>query len=187
MSKNGRNGEGLGRKLLALAILSALTVMSPVVTHAQKKSKADQKAETEAKIKAIDYSNIVWPNPPAIARIKFKAWYANDKEDAKSEGGKAERNQLGWTAWRGRSPTKKCLQCPFRWCSPTEWRWIRRAIYMSRTRKVGAIFIFTTDKETKDVELIKNSVHAHFVRESSDWRWTIMTGCLFPIPGFGMC
>ena len=49
MSKNGRNGEGLGRKLLALAILSALTVMSPVVTHAQKKSKADKKRRRKRK------------------------------------------------------------------------------------------------------------------------------------------
>ena len=27
----------------------------------------------------IDYSNIVWPNPPAIARIKYQAFYAAEK------------------------------------------------------------------------------------------------------------
>ncbi len=46
--------------------------------------------------------------------------------------------------------------------SPTAWRWIQREICMWRMQKVGAIFIFNT--ETREVEMIKNKEHAHFVR-----------------------
>jgi hypothetical protein len=54
------NSRWLGRGLQGLALLSALAVMSPLGMQAdQKKKKADAKAEAQAKIKAIDYSNIV--------------------------------------------------------------------------------------------------------------------------------
>ncbi len=72
-------------------------IVLPTVLDAQKKSKADQKAETEAKIKAIDYSNIVWPNPPAIARIKFSAWYTSDKAARDLQGDKQKKS-----AWMDR-------------------------------------------------------------------------------------
>ncbi|HEY2119149.1 MAG TPA: hypothetical protein VGH37_08200, partial [Candidatus Acidoferrum sp.] len=97
MSKIGRNDKGLGRKWMALMILLALTIVSPISLQAQKKSKADKKAETEAKIKAIDYSNIVWPNPPAIARIKFTNWYASDKTARNMQGDKEKKS-----AWMDR-------------------------------------------------------------------------------------
>lgn len=163
MSKNGRNGEGLGRKWLALAILSALTVMSPMTARAQKKSKADKKAETEAKIKAIDYSNIVWPNPPAVARIKYTAWYASDKAARNMQGDKQKKS-----AWMdrlaGTQSNDEVFARPFALVQPYGCVVDSKGSLYVADQKVGAIFIFSTDKDTRDVELIKNSVHAHFVR-----------------------
>jgi sugar lactone lactonase YvrE len=163
MSKNGRNGDGLGRKWLALAILSALALASPLAVNAQKKSKSDQKAETEAKIKAIDYSHIVWPNPPAIARIQYKTWYANDKETRNLKGEKQKKS-----AWMdrlaGTQSDDEVFTRPFSLLQPYGVTVDSKGNLYVADQKVGAIFIFTTDKETKDVELIKNSVHAHFSR-----------------------
>ena len=163
MSKLGRDRKGLAGKLMALAILSAVAIVSPMAVLAQKKSKADQKAETETKIKAIDYSNIVWPNPPAIARIKFTTWYANDKETRNLKGEKQKKS-----AWMdrlaGTQSDDEVFARPFSLLQPYGVTVDSKGNLYVADQKVGAIFIFTTEKGTRDVELIKNSVHAHFVR-----------------------
>ena len=72
MRKFSGNGNWLRRGCPALAILLVTAVVSPLGMQAdQKKKKGDAKAETEAKIKAIDYSNIVWPNPPASTAMEY--------------------------------------------------------------------------------------------------------------------
>ena len=48
-------------------------------------------------------------------------------------------------------------------------------------QKVGAIFIFNT--ETREVDLIKNKEHAHFVRIIG-WQWMTTTAFSSPIPAF---
>ena len=42
-------------------------------------AKRRRRIEEPVKHGPIDYSNIVWPNPPAIARIKYQAFYAAEK------------------------------------------------------------------------------------------------------------
>ena len=51
MSRMGGIRKELARRWMALLILSGIMIVLPTVLDAQKKSKADQKAETEAKIK----------------------------------------------------------------------------------------------------------------------------------------
>ena len=64
-------------RLLAVLALMGLTMLAPLSAVAGgKKKKTD--AETK-KAPVIDYSNIVWPNPPAIARIRYQAFYAAQK------------------------------------------------------------------------------------------------------------
>src|ERR1019366_5737443 len=57
---------------LVLCLMLGLTLLAPISAFAGKKKK---KATEPAKIPVIDYSNIVWPNPPAIARIRYQAYY----------------------------------------------------------------------------------------------------------------
>jgi sugar lactone lactonase YvrE len=163
MSKIGRNVKGPRRKWMALAILAALTMVSPISLQAQKKSKADKKAETEAKIKAIDYSNIVWPNPPAIARIKFTNWYASDKTARNMQGDKQKKS-----AWMdrlaGTQSNDEVFARPFELVQPYGCAVDSKGSLYVADQKVGAIFIFSTNKENKEVDLIKNTVHAHFSR-----------------------
>src|SRR5271165_6356920 len=97
MRKLSGTTEGLGRRVMALAVLAALAMMLPVGMQADKKKKADAKADIDAKIKAIDYSYIVWPNPPAIARIKYVNWYSSDKEARNLKGEKQKKS-----AWMDR-------------------------------------------------------------------------------------
>ena len=60
-----------------MLVLLSLALGSPCSLFGGKKKKAD--AEPPKAPPVIDYSNIVWPNPPAIARIKYQAFYAAEK------------------------------------------------------------------------------------------------------------
>jgi sugar lactone lactonase YvrE len=150
------------RRILASAAILMLVIGSPLALQADKKKKADAKADIDAKIKAIDYSNIVWPNPPAIARIKFTNWYASDKAVRNMKGEKQKKS-----AWMdrlaGTQSNDEVFARPFELVQPYGCAVDSQGRLYVADQKVGAIFIFTTD-ETKSVDLIKNSVHAHFVR-----------------------
>src|ERR1051326_2743543 len=57
-------------------VLLGLTLLAPGAFGDKKKKKnADQPKKTPV----VDYSNIVWPNPPAIARIRYQSFYAAQK------------------------------------------------------------------------------------------------------------
>jgi sugar lactone lactonase YvrE len=162
MRKLSENGSWLRRGLQALAILSVMAVVSPLGMQAdQKKKKTDAKAETEAKIKAIDYSNIVWPNPPAIARIKYTNWYSSDKAVRNMQGNKQKKS-----AWMdrlaGTQSNDEVFSRPFELVQPYGIAVDSKGNLFVADQKVGVIFIFNT--ETRDVDMIKNSVHAHFAR-----------------------
>jgi sugar lactone lactonase YvrE len=162
MRKIHTNMNGVGRKLLATAVLSSVAILLPIGVQADKKKKSDDKADIDAKIKAIDYSNIVWPNPPAIARIKYSAWYASDKAVRNTKGDKQKKS-----AWMdrlaGTQSNDEVFARPFELVQPYGTAVDSQGRLYVADQKVGAIFIFNTD-ETKSVDLIKNSVHAHFNR-----------------------
>jgi DNA-binding beta-propeller fold protein YncE len=150
------------RGWMAFIVLSAMAVASPLALYGdQKKKKADAKAETEAKIKAINYSNIVWPNPPAIARVKYTNWYSSDKAARNMQGNKQKKS-----AWMdrlaGTQSNDEVFSRPFELVQPYGIAVDSKGNLYVADQKVGVVFIFNT--ETRDVDMIKNSVHAHFVR-----------------------
>ncbi len=149
-----RNGKGW----LVLLLMLGLTLFAPVSAFAGKKKKA---APEPKKIPVIDYSNIVWPNPPAIARIKYQAFYAAEKISqitAKNSTKKAKwMDRLAGTQAVGEG-TKVLFQLNEPYGIAVD---SKNSLYVA-DQKVGAIFIFNT--ETREVELIKNKTHAHFVR-----------------------
>jgi sugar lactone lactonase YvrE len=162
MRKIHTNMHGLGRKLLAITVLAGMAMLLPMGLQADKKKKEDAKADIDAKIKAINYSNIVWPNPPAIARIKYSAWYASDKALRNTKGDKQKKS-----AWMdrlaGTQSNDEVFARPFELVQPYGCAVDSQGRLYVADQKVGAIFIFNTD-EAKSVDLIKNSVHAHFTR-----------------------
>jgi len=141
--------------LFSLLVFLALTLLVPSTARGGKKKKDEQK-----KIPVIDYSNIVWPNPPAIARIKYQAFYAAEKIsqiEAENSGKKAKwMDRLAGTQPQGESKVLYQLNEPYGLAVDS-----KNNLYVA-DQKVGAIFIFNT--ETRDLDMIKNKTHAHFVR-----------------------
>ena len=105
----------------------------------------------------LDYSKIVWPNPPAITRIKYTEPVlrreARDQDAAAGKGGWMDR--LAGVAAGDIPQNQKLffqLVTPYGMGVDSKGR-----IYIA-DEKVRAIFIF--NPETKAVELIKNGVQA---------------------------
>lgn len=152
----------LRRTVVMLGMVSAVVMVSPFALQAdKKKKKADQKAETEAKIKAIDYSYIVWPNPPAIARIKYVNWYSSDKAMRNMQGN-VQKKSVWMDRLAGTQSSDEVFKRPFQLLQPYGLAVDSKGNLYVADSKVGAVFIFNTEK--RDVDLIKNSVHAHFAR-----------------------
>ena len=159
MQRNIRSFHALPHTVAALALLSMLSIVYPLAVHADKKKKNDTPA---GPLKPIDYSFIVWPNPPAIARIRYVDWYSADKEKRNTQGNVQKKNK--WMdRLAGTQNDQEVFSMPFQLNQPYGIAVdSKRRLYVA-DQKVGAIFIFTTD-ENKEVDLIKNGVHAHFVR-----------------------
>jgi sugar lactone lactonase YvrE len=144
------------QSLIAGLILFGITLLAPVTTFAGKKKKTDE----PKKIPVIDYSNIVWPNPPAIARIRYQAFYSAQKlSQVETPNTKKQKwmDRLAGTQASGEN-TKVLFQLAEPYGLAVD---SKNQVYVA-DQKVGAIFIFNT--ETREAELIKNKTHAHFVR-----------------------
>jgi sugar lactone lactonase YvrE len=158
MKRSTAKFKGLRRMLATLATLTVLATVFPLALHADKKKKND----APAVVKPIDYSFIVWPNPPAIARIRYVNWYAADNAKRNTQGNVQKKNK--WMdRLAGTQSDQEVFSMPFQLVQPYGMAVDSQKRLYVADQKVGAIFIFTTD-ETKKVELIKNGVNAHFVR-----------------------
>ena len=124
-----KNWNGCGRKLLAGIALLSLTLAAPSAL-ADKKKKGAEAPKAHA---PIDYSNIVWPNPPAIARIKYTTWYAAEKI-SQVEAGNDTKKAKWMDRLAGTQPEteKKML---FQLGEPYGWRWIRRGMCIPPIRR----------------------------------------------------
>src|SRR5271169_621344 len=93
MRNIGEQERKFRRRLTALAVLSAVALLSPLALQADKQKKKKDAAAATSNVKSIDYSYIVWPNPPAIARIKYTNWYSADKVKRNLQGNVQKKNK----------------------------------------------------------------------------------------------
>ena len=157
MSNSRANSIRGNTRRLAAFVLMSLALFAPLSAFAGKKKKTDAKAKT---IPVVDYSNIVWPNPPAIARIRYQAFYAAQKlAQVETAPTKKQKwmDRLAGTQTVGESG--KVL---FQLAEPYGMAVDSSGNLYVADQKVGAIFIFNT--ETREVQLIRNKEHAHFAR-----------------------
>jgi DNA-binding beta-propeller fold protein YncE len=156
MSQAGARSSWNRKRVVAAFVLLSLTLLAPVAAFGDKKKKdADPK-----RIPVIDYSNIVWPNPPAIARIKYQAFYSAQKlSQVESQNTKKQKWMDRLAGTQAASDNSKVL---FQLAEPYGLAVDSKNNLYVADQKVGAIFIFNT--ETREVDLIKNQTHAHFVR-----------------------
>ena len=94
----GHRHYGMRRVLAMAALVGALLLGATLGVQAKDKKKdaAPAKADNAQPSKKdilenLDISRIVWPNPPAIARIKFVSQFYGEKRETKKEQKKA-----GW-------------------------------------------------------------------------------------------
>ena len=62
-----------------------LTLADPSALYAGKKKKAEAAPKQPNILDVLDYSKIVWPNPPAVTRIKYLNYFCCDKFTATAE------------------------------------------------------------------------------------------------------
>jgi len=154
-----RNLSGLGKAHAAVVLLFAFLLMVPFTSHAGTKKK-NAAGTTPKTTPVIDYSNIVWPNPPAIARIRYLAFYSAQKL---SQVDTPKTAKQGWMdRLAGTVPEQDNTKVLFQLAQPYGIATDSKGRVYVADSKVGAIFIFNT--ETREVEMIKNKVEAHFVR-----------------------
>src|SRR5580692_2033478 len=137
MTSNAGAYRNRNRKsLVAWLVLLSLALAVPVSLLADKK----KKDAAPAKIPVIDYSNIVWPNPPAIARIRYQAFYSAQKlsqvETAPTQKSKWMDRLAGTTA--ASEDTKVLFQLAEPYGMAVD---SKNNLYVA-DQKVGAIFIF---------------------------------------------
>ncbi len=155
-TRQARAGSIRHRKTqFALAVLLSLTLLSPLSAFGGKK-----KNDPPKKVQEIDYSNIVWPNPPAIARIRYQAFYSAQRLSQVDTPNNHKQKWMDRLA--GTQAANESGKVLFQLAEPYGLAVDSKSNLYVADQKVGAIFIFNT--ETRDVELIKNKTHAHFVR-----------------------
>jgi len=156
MTKNRASLMDNHTSRFVLGALLGFALLVPSAAFGDKKKKDD----TPKKVPVIDYSNIVWPNPPAIARIKYQAFYAAQKlSQVDTPGTKKQKWMDRLAGTQAATDNTKVL---FQLVEPYGLAVDSKGSVYVADQKVGAIFIFNT--ETREVELIKNKTHAHFAR-----------------------
>ena len=158
------NRANLGR--VANWTLISVILIAALLPHAawagKKKAVADDKPELAKRV-AFDIRKIVWPNPPAIARIRYLEMYTGEKIDWAAFDKKNEKPKQKWMdRLAGTKPTAEQVdmsKIPFQLIRTYGVAVDSKNNIYAADQGVDAIFIF--NPETKAVELIANGKQAH--------------------------
>jgi len=148
-------------ELVAAVLL--LLVLAPAAFAGKKKAAPANAPQLQKRV-MFDIRKIVWPNPPAVARIKFMEMYTGQQIDwSQFESGNKKPKQKWMDRLAGTKPASDQID------------WSKIPYQLNRTygvavdskgniyaadQAVGAIFVF--NPETKATELIRNGHEAHF-------------------------
>jgi sugar lactone lactonase YvrE len=142
----------------ALLCLLAMMMAGAISLEAKDKKKKETEAPQKNLLEVLDYSKVVWPNPPAITRIKYLSYFSGEKRETKAPEKKtAWMDRLSGAAVGQASPNEKLF---FQLVRPYGIGVDKAGRIYIADEKVLAVFIF--NPETGQVELIKNGQQAHF-------------------------
>ena len=149
-------------------VLLTLAVVLVGTAFADKKKSATSdgpalKPGDQRTVAYFDISKIVWPNPPAIARIKFIDLFTGEKIDpAKFDKSKEKPKQKWMDRLAGAQPVqeKQVKDLPFQLIRPYGVAADSKGRIYAADQGVSAVFIF--NPETKEVQLIGNGKQANF-------------------------
>jgi sugar lactone lactonase YvrE len=152
--------ESMRRRLRTAAGLTLLATIWASPAFADQKKAAVPSKPPEAP--HVDISNIVWPQPPAIARLKYLDYFSAQKPDPVKEKPQQKKSWMDRMAGitpddaAKRAGTKSRFQLGTPYGLAVDSKGM---LYVADT-KVGAVFVF--NPESRDVNLIKHGVDAKF-------------------------
>lgn len=159
----GQNGlSPFSHKMSKIAlVMIAVLVALPAVGQRRKKATPDDNNPANKRTKVdIDISKIVWPSPPAIARVKFMEIKTGQKIDP--DLFKAKKGKQSWMdRLAGAQPvgTIDEKKIPYQLLRPYGVAVDSKRTIYAADQGVGAIFMFDDEG---NVSLIKNKTDAHF-------------------------
>lgn len=155
------------RLVLGSAVLVAVVFGGTQARAQNKKNKNAKESEQTQQPKRIgfDISKIVWPNPPAVARIKFETLLTGQPIDWAALETKEKPKQSWMDRLAGAQPDAQIKNVG----EKVGFQLIRvygvtadsKGRIYAADQAVGAIFIFPASK-AEDIQLIKNNREAHF-------------------------
>ena len=145
---------------LVEALIGLLLCMSFAISplHAGKKKKDQPAPPPKNILDRMDLSKLVWPNPPAPTRVKYLNYFCCDKYVP--DTGKKKSSWMDRMAGAETQAQRLDAKPLFALWTPYGLAVDSKGNVYIADGKVGAVFVFNT--ETKDLQMIKNGVHAHF-------------------------
>jgi len=146
-------------RFLAITLVLLATIPAAAGKKKQGSTSASTQKPQDQKI-ALDLSKIVWPNPPAIARIRWLKQFTGEKIDA-ATAKKLAAKQKWLQHIGGKKPqAQQDLDIPFQLLRPFGLAVDSKGKIYVADQSVGAVFIF--DAETPTVAMIRNRHEASF-------------------------
>lgn len=140
-------------------LVMVLTLANPTSLYAGNKKKKDASEPKQPNIlEMLDYSKIVWPNPPAVTRIKYLNYFCCEKYVPPSANKKS--SWMDRMAGAESDQQQRAEKPLFALWTPYGITVDSKGDIYVADGKVGAVFIFNA--ETKDLKMIKNGVQARF-------------------------
>jgi len=164
--RNNSSVRTITHLLLAALLTLSLALMGSSALYGKDKKKDNAAAPEPASPykdnrkfwETLDLSRIVWPNPPAITRIKYLGYWSGEKFVEK----KSEKKKASWMERVSGVATGETVDTKPRWqlVVPNGIAVDSKSLVYIADSKVRAIFIVNT--ETGDYQMIKNGSDAHF-------------------------
>jgi DNA-binding beta-propeller fold protein YncE len=152
------------RKMFAGFALVVLALLLAPDVHAGKKKKGPPEPPKPADLPEVDTSNLVWPDPPDIARIRWLAQYRGEPKPVQPvvPDTKQKKKKESWMLrLAGIQPLETSkVDLKFKLVRPYGVAVDSKGNIYTADTYVGAVFIFNA--ETKAVDFIRNGREARF-------------------------
>jgi DNA-binding beta-propeller fold protein YncE len=150
-------------KLFAMVVLVLALFSGAPLAGKKKQAAANTPGPGQQRLQ-FDIRKIVWPNPPAIARIRFLDMYTGQKIDWSMFDKKKEKTRQKWMdRLAGNKPPSEQIdlsKLPYQLVRTYGVAVDSKGNIYAADQGVSAIFIFNA--ETKDVQIIRNGKEARF-------------------------